>query len=245
MLTQKNIMEAFRIFAQLSRDGRILMEKAKAFHSDEEVRGLLMAYADEIDCTMIVSDAHLYLVPLTKNSPYHVTTDTIKKDYFPSRALNRDVYLMYVCIIIFIGEFYDSYQSSKPTRSFITLHDWLISVNERLNVLIEMDAGILKEKEAEYEYNWTDLLQNWEAMDNIKEGIKRRTARTVSRMSFMHIVKTFMLKEGICAEIGPEELALTDKSMAIVSKYFMEYEYNRGIIEFLYQFGEVTDASDI
>ena len=167
-----------------------------------------------------------------------MTKDEIKNKYFPSRALNMDIYLMYVAIIVFIGEFYDSYQTDRPTREFLTTVDWLTSLNERISVLKDFDEDYLKDMEEEYEYNWLDILKNWEAMDNVKEGIRRRTARTVSRMSFMMIVKNFMIKEGIAGEIGADELVLTDKAKAVVSKYFMEYEFNRGIIEFIYQLEE-------
>lgn len=229
------IMDTFKIYAKLNADGKILKENAKLFSTDDTVRGMLMAFAAEVDCTIIASGKYLYLVPLTKNSIFHMTNDEIKKKYFPSRALNMDIYLMYVAVIAFVGEFYDSYQTNRPTREFITTVEWLSSLNERLTVLKQFDDEYLKDMEEEYEYNWRDIIKNWEAMDNIKEGIKRRTARTVSRMSFIMIVKQFLLKEGIAKEVGPDELTLTEKASAIVTKYFMEYEYNRGILEFIYQ----------
>ena len=236
-MTDERLMAVFKIYAKLNADGKILKENSRLYHTDDEARGTLMAFAGEVDCTIISAGKYLYMVPLTKNSIFHMTNDEIKKKYFPTRALNMDIYLMYVAVIVFVGEFYDSYQTTRPTREFITTVDWLSSLNERLNVLRDFDDEHLKEMEQAYEYNWLDILKNWEAMDNVKEGIRRRTARTVSRMSFMIIVKNFMLKEGIAKEIGPDELVLTDKTNAIVTKYFMEYEYNRGIIEFIYQLG--------
>lgn len=237
-MTDDLLMATFKIYTKLNAEGRVLKDTARLYHTDDDVRGTLMAFAGEVDCTIVEAGKYLYMVPLTKNSMFHMTNDEIKKKYFPSRALNMDIYLMYVAIIVFVGEFYDSYQTTRPTRAFITTVDWLTSLNERLSVLKDFDDDYLKDMEEEFEYNWLDILKNWEAMDNVKEGIRRRTARTVSRMSFMMIVKNFLLKEGIAQEIGPDELVLTDKSNAIVSKYFMEYEYNRGIIEFIYQLEE-------
>lgn len=234
-MTEQMIINTFKIYAELNANGKVLKENAKLYQTDDDVRGMLMAFAAEVDCTIISAGKYLYMTPLTKNSIFHMSNDEIKKKYFPSRALNMDIYLMYVAIIVFVGEFYDSYQSTKPTREFITIVDWLTSLNERLQVLRDFEEEYLKDMEQEYEYNWLDILKNWEAMDNVKEGVRRRTARTVSRMSFMMIVKQFMLKEGIAKEVGPDELVLTDRSNAIVTKYFMEYEYNRGIIDFIYQ----------
>lgn len=237
-MNDEKLMSTFKIYAKLNADGRVLKENAGLFQSDDDVRGTLMAFAGEVDCTIVSAGKYLYMVPLTKNSIFHITNDEIKKKYFPSRALNMDIYLMYVAIIVFVGEFYDSYQTDRPTREFLTTVDWLTSLNERLAVLKDFDEEYLKDMEAAYEYNWLDILKNWEAMDNVKDNIRRRTARTVSRMSFMMIVKNFMLKEGIAREIGSDELVLTDKAKAIVTKYFMEYEFNRGIIEFIYQLEE-------
>lgn len=237
-MTDERMMATFRIYTHLSTEGKILKDNAGLYHTDDDVRGMLMAFAGEVDCTIIEAGSYLYMVPLTKNSVFHVTNDTIKKKYFPSRALNMDIYLMYVAIIVFVGEFYDSYQTTRPTREFLTTVDWLTSLNERLSVLKGFDESYLKDMEEAYDYNWLDILKNWEAMDNVKEGIRRRTARTVSRMSFMMIVKNFLIKEGIATEIGPDELMPTDKTKAIVTKYFMEYEHNRGIIDFIYQLEE-------
>lgn len=237
-MTDEKVLEAFKLYAKLNRDGKILKEEARLYQTDDDVRGTISAFANEVDCTVIGAGKYLYMIPLTKNSPFHVTNDAIKRHYFPTRALNMDIYLMYVAIIVFVGEFYDSYQSNRATREFLTTVDWLSSLNERLQVLKDVDEERLLDLERTYEYNWGDILNNWEAMDNVKEGIRRRTARTVSRMSFILIVKNFMLKEGIAKEIGPDELVLTEKAGAIVSKYFMEYEYNRGIIDFIYQLEE-------
>lgn len=234
-MTDQLTIETFKIYARLNAEGKILRENASLFQTDDQVRGMLMAFASEVDCTIITSGKYLYMIPLTKNSIFHISNEEIKKRYFPSRALNMDIYLMYVAIIVFVGEFYDSFQTDRPTREFITTVEWLSSLNERLQVLKQFDEDHLKALEAEYDYNWRDVLKNWEAMDNIKEGIKRRTARTVSRMSFIMIVKQFMIKEGIAMEVGADELKMTDKAMSIVTKYFMEYEYNRGILEFIYQ----------
>lgn len=237
-MTDEQILGTFQLYAKLNADGKILKDNARLYQTDDDARGMLMSFANEVDCTIITAGKYLYMVPLTKNSIFHMTNDEIKKKYFPSRALNMDIYLMYVAMIVFVGEFYDSYQTTRPTREFITTVDWLSSLNERLHHLREFDDDYLKEMEQSYEYNWLDILKNWEAMDNVKEGVRRRTARTVSRMSFMMIVKQFMIGEGIAKEIGPDELVLMDKSHAIVTKYFMEYEYNRGIIDFIYQLEE-------
>ncbi|WP_322786722.1 DUF6063 family protein [Paenibacillus alginolyticus] len=39
----------------------------------------------------------------------------------------------------------------------------------------------------------------------------------------------------IVIDIGNQEITLTEKAKVVVQRYFMELEYNRGILEFLYQ----------
>ncbi len=234
-MTDKQTMTAFKLFAELNRAGTVKKDHAAAYDRDEEVRGLLAAFADEVDCTIIRTSDAIHMVPLTKSSIYHLTNDEIKRRYFPARALNIDVYLMYVAIILLVGEFYNSCQSDKPTRDFITSVEWLNIVNEKLASMRNLSEETLKDMEDEHTYKWTEILYNWEAMDNIKEGIKRPTIRTASRMSFIQICKRFMIGEGLVKEIGEDEMALTEKSDAIVTGFFMDYEKNRGILDFLYQ----------
>ena len=81
-----------------------------------------------------------------------------------------------------------------------------------------------------------DFIKNWDALDTIKEGIRRQTTRTVSRYSFVRIVANFMMAQDLIKEVGEEEFALTQKAMAITENYYMDYEYNRGVLEFIYQF---------
>lgn len=239
-MNEKNVMEAFKIYSKLNSEGQLLREDAKAF-MDEDVRGIIMAFADEVDCTVITAGDYLYLIPLTVHSDYHMTNTEIKRDYLPSRATNIDIYLMYLAVIIFIGEFYDSYQSNDPTRDFITVDDWMDSLDERLQALKQIDEASLMELEQEYEYNWSKMINHWDSMDIIKETSKKQTAKTNSRRSFMNIAKEFMIKENLAKEVGYEELALTEKSRVIVGRFFMDYEYNRGILEVIYEYADLEE----
>lgn len=239
-MNEKNVMEAFRIYSKLNTNGQMLREEARNF-LDENVRGLVMEFANEVDCTVITAGDYLYLIPLTVHSDYHMSNSEIKRDYLPSRATNMDIYLMYLAVIVFIGEFYDSYQSNDPTRDFITVNDWMENLDERLQALKQIDEASLIELEQEYEYNWVGIITHWDSMDIIKETVKKQTARTNSRKSFMSIAKDFMIKENLAKEVGYEELALTEKARVVVQRFFMDYEYNRGIIEVIYSFADYEE----
>ena len=56
--------------------------------------------------------------------------------------------------------------------------------------------------------------------------------------------RRFLIEQEISEEIGNQELTLTEKAKTIVQRYFMELEYNRGILEFLYQF-EIKEEGDV
>jgi len=235
-MDDKKITHAFRIYAKLQAEGKIQKKNAGLYFQDEAVRSLVSEFVEEVGCGLITDASYLYLIPLSVKSEYHLSNERIKRDYFPSRALNMDIYLMYVAIIVFIGEFYDSYQRTKPTRESITSSDWMRSLDERIQSLKHLSDEELDEKEETYEYHWKDIIRNWDAMDVVKEGIRRHTARTVSRLSFIKIVAGFMKAQDLIEEIGDQEYSLTKKAMAITENYYMDYEYNRGVLEFIYQF---------
>ncbi|HBC96836.1 MAG TPA: non-ribosomal peptide synthetase module, partial [Clostridium sp.] len=166
---------------------------------------------------------------------FHVSNEEIKKEYLPSRAVNLDIYLMYVAIIVLFGEFYDSYQSTEATRNFLPMKEWLSSLNNHISSIKEIDKDELKKIEKDSEYNWVGIVEKWEAMDDLRENVKVQDARTVSRLSFLNTVKRFLENQGLITDIGNDEIELTEKAKTIVQKYYMEYEFNRGILDFMYQ----------
>jgi hypothetical protein len=175
------------------------------------------------------------MIPVSKNSIFHVSNDSIKKSYLPAKAVNLDLYMMYVSIIVLFGEFYDSYQTIEPTRDFLSLGEWLSKLNDRMTSLREQGDDKLKELDKEFDYNWSAVVEKWMDMDEIKETVKVQDARTISRKSFLNTVKQFLEAQELVKDIGNEELELTEKSKTIIQRYYMEYDYNRGILDFMYQ----------
>ncbi|UJF34657.1 DUF6063 family protein [Paenibacillus hexagrammi] len=232
----QTIMKAFRIYTLLARDGAVGKEMLQEYLADDAVRGLVDQFAREVDCVTITVGDQMYMIPETKLSPFHVSNETLKRTYMRANAVNADLYLMYVSIIVWIGAFYDSYQTMEPTRSFIQLDEWTLLVNERIASLKRLPENELRDMEKEFSYNWMALVEKWEAMDDIKETASRQSGNTISRISFMDSVRRFLVAEGLAQDIGNHEIALTEKTKIIVQRYFMELEYNRGILEFLYQF---------
>ncbi|KHD84368.1 DUF6063 family protein [Heyndrickxia ginsengihumi] len=232
--SQDEVLKAFQIYAKISRNGYSEGDELRIYLAEDKVRGLVDQFAKEVDCTIFSVGERLYFVPLALNSPFHISNDTLKKNYFTGKTVNADIYFMYVTIIILIGEFYDSYQTIEPTRDFISMSDWLEQVNDRLETLHEIEEEELKEIEKEYEYNWSAIIGKWADMDDIKETAKVQSGRTISRLSFLYTVKRFLIAQELVQDIGNDELQLTEKAKVIVQRYFMELEYNRGILEFIY-----------
>ena len=85
------------------------------------------------------------------------------------------------------------------------------------------------------------MVDKWDALDDIKENVQQ-TARTASRMSFMNIVKRFLLDQELIEEIGNDEIQLTEKAKAIIQRYYMEMEYNREILEFIYSLEKESEG---
>jgi hypothetical protein len=231
----EQVMKAFKIYSKLSVDGYVEKDELRLYLADDVIRGLVDQFAKEVACTIFVAGDYIYMIPISISSIFHVSNDSIKREYLPSKALNADIYLMYVTIIILFGEFYDGYQSINPTRDFISMDDWLMNVNERIFSLKEYDIDTLKELEKEYEYNWLTILDKWDPLDDLKESAKKQDARTASRLSILNNTKKFLEEQELIKDIGNNEIELTEKAKTIVQRYYMEYEFNRGILDFMYQ----------
>lgn len=235
---QEDVLKAFSIFMELAQKGVAGADFAKTYKVEEAVRALTDHFVSMNDADCILVGQELYLIPKTKLSPFHISNEQLKKLHLPSRATNVDLYLLYFCTIVLIGCFYNSYTTKEPTLDFITIDRWLQEVNKRMNSLKEHDQATLREKEKEFAYRWTALLEKWEALDDVRETATRQTGNTLSRISFLDTVRRFLEHYDIIEHIGNGELTITEKTKVIVGRYFMEQEFNRGIMEFLYSFEE-------
>ncbi|WP_410495517.1 DUF6063 family protein [Cellulosilyticum sp. ST5] len=237
----EQIIEAHKIYMRLVGEGSLPRAEVKSYTREEQIEELVNQFAREDDAAIIMAGDMLYLVPIATTSPFHMNNELIKKLYLPNGATNLDIYLMYVSIIILLGEFYNSYQSQEPTRGFINMEEWLAAVNTRFESLKQIDEENLKKIEEEQEYNWTKILEKWMAIDDVKEKAKRQTGNTNSRISFLNMVKSFLEKQDMVKDIGNNEIELTEKTKVIIQRYYMDYEYNRGLLDFMYQYekGEV------
>lgn len=92
----------------------------------------------------------------------------------------------------------------------------------------------LKALEKEHSYNWLTIIEQWNALDTIKVTAKKQSGKTLSRLSFIHTVKNFLVKENVILEIGNDEVELTEKTKTIVQRYFMDVDHNNDILQFLY-----------
>ncbi len=246
-MRDKNVLEAFKLYMKLSNEGKVQKDEATGY-MDEAIRGILTTFAEAVDTTIISAGDYIYLIPLTVQSEFHISNQELKDRYLPSKATNMDIYLMYLSIIIFMGEFYDSYLTTQPTRDFLKVDDWMQCIDNKIQSIKQMDEGVLIELEQSYEYNWLGLIKYWDNLDIINEKVKKQTARTSSRKSLMHTFTKFLIGEDLAKEIGDEELALTEKAKVIVQRFFMDYEYNRGIIDIIYSYSGdegVKDANNI
>ncbi len=227
-------MKAFKIYSKLAAEGLGEKEDLQQYLVDDRLRGLVDQFAEEVQCVIFVAGDFIYMIPKAMASDFHVSNETIKREHLPTRASNADIYLMYIATIVLFGEFYDSYQTTNPTRDFVSIEHWLDSVNERIFSLKEHDMDKLEIMEKEYEYNWITILGGWELLDDIKEGVIKQDARTASRLTFLNMTKNFLEEQGLINDIGNDEIELTEKAKIIIQRYYMDDEFNRGILNFMY-----------
>ncbi|WP_289139633.1 DUF6063 family protein [uncultured Brevibacillus sp.] len=233
MYENEQVMAAFQLYSQLSRDGQADIERMRQYFANDMLRGLVDQFAQEVDCTIIPAGDKLYLVPVAVASPFHIKNSTVKKEYLSAKAKNIDLYLMYVAILVLFGEFYDSYHSHNITRDFITMFNWLESVDARIQALKEHDQESLQRLDAEFEFNWSQLVEKWDAIDDLRETSKQQDGRTNSRLGFLSQVQNFLMQQELITDLGNQEITLTEKAQTIVQRYYMDTEYNRGILEFI------------
>ncbi|WP_404406439.1 DUF6063 family protein [Jeotgalibacillus malaysiensis] len=238
------VLDAFDLYTKLARDGKAGIDAVNLYKADDEVRSLADLFVAHVDCVLILAGDEILMIPETRLSPFHVNNDYIKRTYLRSGATNGDIYLLYFAMIVLFGSFYDSYQTQEPTRNFLKLDEWVRAVQERIEVLREHDEETIRSYEKEFSYNWSLIIEKWEAMNDIKESAKKQSGNTISRLSFIHTVRNFMIDQELIEDIGNDEVMLTEKAKAIVQRYFMEVEYNKGILEFLYQWEETSHAID-
>lgn len=232
----QEIVEAYKLYGKLARNGSLPVGDMRLYMREERIEELINQFAREDQATVITAGGTIYLVPIASSSPYQMSNETIKKLYLPNNATNLDIYLMYVATIILVGEFYNSYQTKEPTRAFIAMQEWLEAIQTRMEALQALGEETLKKAEEEQEYNWQKIVEKWMALDDVKENAKKLTGVTASRLSFLNMTKQFLEKQDILKDIGNYEFELTEKTKVIIQRYYMDYEYNRGLLDFIYQY---------
>lgn len=242
-MMEDKMIQAFDIYACLAAYGKVRKIEIPAYWDDEDVRHLVGVFASRVQCVTIQDEEYLYLIPVAADSPFHISNESFKKHYMTSKAVNMDIYLLYLAIIVLFGCFYDSYQSDEP-NDFVGISLWLQAMDEQIESLHHHEETVLKEKEAEYNFNWLTLMQKWHDMDSIKETVKKQDARTNSRVSFLHMAKNFLVQQQIVREIGNGEMELTEKAKTIYSSYFMDADYNHKILNFMYDLDHKGQQED-
>jgi hypothetical protein len=242
--SEGKVMQAFELYMVLARDGQAGFDSLSLYIADDNIRALVDGFAHKVDCAIVPTGEKMYMIPKTKLSTFHVNNDYIKRTYLKSGATNADLYLLYFTTIILFGAFYDSYQTLESTRNFLKLDEWVKLVHERIEMLKELDSEKLKEREREFSYNWGQIVDKWEDMNDIKESAKKQSGNTISRLSFMDTTKRFLIAQELISEIGNNEIVLTEKAKTIVQRFFMEVEFNKGILEFIYQWEEEAEYAN-
>lgn len=232
----QEVIEAYKLYSKLARIGNLPLGDVRTYTRDERIEELMNQFAAQDQATIIIAGGQAYLVPIASSSPFQMSNETIKKLYLPNNATNLDIYLMYVSTIILLGEFYNSYQTKEPTRAFITMEEWLEAIQMRMENLAQLEPEYLKKVEEEQEYNWQKIIEKWMALDDVKEKAKKQAGVSASRVSFLNMTKNFLERQDIIKDIGNNEFEITEKTKVIIQRYYMDYEYNRGLLDFIYQF---------
>ena len=187
--SQMNILYAFKMYSELLVNGKCLIADYNEFVVNDVIRELVDLFASEVSSAVLVTSEVIILVPLVASSPFQISNDRIRRDYLGSKYKVGDVYLLYFCVIIFFGMFYDSYNTTDPVREFLSMDQWLEEVNTYINTLSSHSEEVLAFNSQELNYNWKVIIEKWKAIDNTNENAKVQDGRTISRVSFLNQVK--------------------------------------------------------
>lgn len=234
---QSQIIKAFQLYTKLATEGFLEKEDLEIYLMQEQVQSLLEQFAQEVKAVLIPAGEMLYLVPVSGLSPFQLKNEQVRRE-LGANATNLDIYLMYFCLLIFIGEFYNSFHSTEIQRDFLTMDEWLTLVNQRIESLRQQGEEELAQHSTALQYNWLGILEKWDGLNDLKESASSQKGNTVSRLNFLYKVAQFLLKQNILMQIGSAEYTLTEKSKVIVQRYFMELEHNRGILKFMFAYDE-------
>lgn len=241
-MNREQVLKAQTIFTNLLLNGKALKELCKSYLDDDIVRELVEDFAQMAKGAIIGAGEYYYFIPLTEGSEYHLSNQFIKEQYLSRNSANIEIYMMYLSMIIFIGEFYNSYTTNKKTRDFLTLADWLDKIDERIESMDKIDDEVLKSAERDDGYNWFSLIEHWKQMDIIKEKT-REQKNSHSKRAFLNNTIGFMRDQDMIVELGNDEYDLSMKAQIVVTRFFMNTEYNRGIIDKLYNYS--ADEDDV
>lgn len=241
--SEDKVMEAFKLYTRLAARGQLDRLEAGDYFDDDDVRNLLDRYVDAVQCVILPDADKLYLVPLATESEFHISNDAFKKQYLPARAVNMDIYLLYMAIIVLFGCFYDSYQTNEAVE-FVTMSRWLESMDDRMEAMKNHDEDFLRGMEKEFEFNWVTIRDKWLDMDSLKENVKNQDARNMSRVGFLNQARNFLLQQGLLENVGNMEMCLTEKAKNIYVSYYMDSEYNRGLLDFMYSCDHKAASAD-
>ncbi|WP_296822179.1 DUF6063 family protein [uncultured Megasphaera sp.] len=170
-LSQNKIFQAFDVYARLAARGELQKQEVTVLWEDDEVRHLVENFARHVQCIIIDDAENYYLIPLSMESPFHISNETFKRKYMPAKAINMDMYLLYLAVIVLFGCFYDNYQTSDPAE-FVTMAWWLEQMDYCIDSLKHQDDEVLRQKEKEFNYNWLALVRKWTDMDSLKETVR-------------------------------------------------------------------------
>lgn len=244
MYHRDDVERSFRLFAQLMREGKVAREQDgyRDYTVHGAVRDLAELYSAEVDAVLEKTSDYLYLIPKVTDSYFHIKNTRIKQ-YLPNGATNLDVYLMYFAILVLFGAFYNSYESSEPTRDFLTYDEWMRLIDERITSLADHQAET-DEASEDLEWNWTGVVKRWGELDHLRENAKKLDARQNTRFGYMQRYFNFLQDQDLAEDQSNQEIVLTEKAKVIVQRYFMNKEYNRGILQFMYEFDQVQGEEE-
>lgn len=227
------IKAVFQLYSEMMYRGEAPKEVTTLYQSDIAARELMDAMAEVMECEIFPADRKLYLIPRASDSLLSISNQELLKRYFPASFQNKEIYTLYFALMVLVGEFYDSDTSMRPTREFVSIDHWIHQISLLLDSLKNLGKETLEQLEKDQEVNWLMIIDKWDSLDTYREDVVEKK-RAASKYAFMETVKNFLIKQEVLEDVGADEVTLTEKAKVIVSRYYMNTDYNRELMSFIY-----------
>jgi hypothetical protein len=162
-----------QVLNKLLIDGELNTSNSEllAEYRTPEVRTQLDIWGEEMGFSLLEMRGKVYLVPHADSELLSLTIRDLRESVHRSGRL-IDVYLQSYITMIILWMFYGGKNISPKQKPFLQVKDIVTAIDERF---VNLDASKVDSLESDYEINFTQIINHWNALPVYEESSRRTT----------------------------------------------------------------------